>query len=798
MTDQPSVALPPTFSQSLPASIRTIALSLYILSSTFTLSAANNIFTQSAGDWNNTSNWTLEAIPVAADNTIINNDRVANVNSAVAAVAGRVLVGNQNGTSQTATLNVHSGGSLIADEMIVSAGDPAYLNVLGGDLSSNSLNLQKAAGSLNISSGTYTSINTGTRTVTTGLGVLNITGGQFIAQASSGSDLLWISNSEINITGGTVDITGGQVRFSDSPTINIIGDASTIEIDRVNAYTGTEVTFNLIFDSDGISAVKSSSWLTLGAATINIDGSNYTGPAGSFTLFSSTNLTSVSHINYTDGFEGLKASTNIVNDDLVLTLTESVLEVPAAFLDILPTTGEAPADLSNTSTSISDVYSANVPLSGSSWTSYADNPATTVLDESTSNDENDVIHGLIDHDANGSISNSFEMRIGQGGQIYSITNDDRGEAMPPQFRAQDSTKLAPWIDEAFQMVQVATSEQGNSNTDKYFLHQAGTYQYTDFMAQPFYSPSLLSGTTDPSTYVMANWVQQGHLNYTTGENQYPAKSIVYTKYRLVTGGVVEITQMAFNYGSQTLDHFNIPWGGVRRSTFPEIMVGDYNADDSVSGSFYSTPPLWNTNLNKLDSNGGWCMYAEGTSDSSAAMGVVVGHSFSPTSTDLLMTGVTPQNTPANKADHEWRNYAPLSVIRRQTVTEGDCLFARYYYVFGTVSEVKALIDDHDLVENCTVELINFLGNAGPLYQWRRSGPGAMPSLSGSDPVHINLRDRPANSSFKPVFLIQHGNDYIPTYDPYKYTDNKPYLGSTKYIGLLGYANPSFYDEDDLN
>ncbi|WP_156817241.1 hypothetical protein [Rubritalea marina] len=600
----------------------------------------------------------------------------------------------------------------------------------------------------------------------------------------------------MTIQGGVVDMSGGQVKCTNSPVISIIGDAATITMDRLNVNSPSEAaTFRFIFDQDGVSPIMTNQWMTLSHAKLEVDGSAYAGGPGTFELFKSSNLTHIGDAQVTGTFPGLQATFSKEGNSWLLNLTE-VLEYPQAFLEIMPTYGQAPLAAQG-SVDISGLFeSDSVELSRSPWTSYRDLPETA-FDESTLHDEADVAYTVIDHASSQSSEAGFRVGIGEGGQIYSIRTASGEEAIPPQNRGEGYKKMAPWIDEVFQLVQQNINKHYQSG-EKYFIHQAGTYHYIDHMEQPFYSPVLMAGRIDSNTYVMANWVQQGHLDKTTGLTMHKSESIVYTKYRVVADGVLEVSHLAHNFGADRLDFFNIPWGGVRLSTYPEVMLGDKNADGSVTGEFFESMPGFTNAASTVGplNTGGWLLYAADRNDNAEAMALVFGaKNFASHRGDVLRFGTAGGD--ASAPETEWRNYNVTEVIRYQNVDEGSSLFARYYYVFGTVAEVKQAIAQYDLEEKTTVEVVSSFSN-GPLYAWRRSAAGGMPTLSGNAPVHLELRDRPVNAHYKPVFLIQYDGDYIPTYDPYKHTNNKPYQRNTEHIGLLGYADTRQYSEADLN
>jgi len=78
-----------------------------------------------------------------------------------------------------------------------------------------------------------------------------------------------------------------------SPTeFCVIGSEATIQMAVLNqqSFRGDQGTFTFIFDENGISPINVSAFLHLATAIVNVDGSNYTGGAGSFPLIDSTSL----------------------------------------------------------------------------------------------------------------------------------------------------------------------------------------------------------------------------------------------------------------------------------------------------------------------------------------------------------------------------------------------------------------------------------------------------------------------------------------------------------------------------
>jgi hypothetical protein len=193
-----------------------------------------------------------------------------------------------------------------------------------------------------------------------------------------------------------------------------------------------------------------------------------------------------------------------------------------------------------------------------SATSYSfDWPGTNVQsswDPDITGYERGVFQAIIsytDPDPDPTGDRSWSIRIGSGGNMYSIfLHDSIGEVIPPQKHAQ-----APWIDEVQQTVSVATALNmntsmpqycpgGTANVDnnalckKYYIHQAGAYQYDGSNTNtPFFSPSLAKHCYKNSC-TFASWGTQAHVVTT-----FTSPIIYINRYTNCNNGVIEHTQM---------------------------------------------------------------------------------------------------------------------------------------------------------------------------------------------------------------------------------------------------------------
>lgn len=337
-------------------------------------SFAQHVFNTATANWSD-SVWYVnpnsgQAAPSSSDDAIVYYDRTANVVTA-GQVVNNLILGDASGLDG-GTVNVNTGGGLTiyGNTSYLGAGTGTtgtpsgsngrvgILNVNGGTLTTRgnsnfahagnayggtatltagtwnnqgTLALSTASstgkGTLNINGGTFTTSSTGYIELITGnntsRGTLNINGGTFNNTDSNGSDdpngdVLRLQSANINITTGTVNLLNIQCQLLDT-TINVHGDAATINLDKLNPLGNNE--FNFFMDSDGVSTIASSSWLHLNNGTILVDGTNYTGGEGSFTLFSSITLASLPVSATAENLNGFNAAFSQSGNDYIMTLT---------------------------------------------------------------------------------------------------------------------------------------------------------------------------------------------------------------------------------------------------------------------------------------------------------------------------------------------------------------------------------------------------------------------------------------------------------------------------------------------
>ena len=235
-------------------------------------------------------------------------------------------------------------------------------------------------------------------------------------------------------------------------------------------------------------------------------------------------------------------------------------------------------------------------------------------------DERAVFHAYLTHKS--VAERSWELRIGKGGQLYSIVSSF-GEAMPPQ------SAQAPFVDEVWQMVainsdlldrmpelgKIRVREEANS-----YIHQSGMYvgkKQAFSPKTPFYVP-LLAAREDAvaRSYAVISWGQVPTASI------HRSDVLFATQFRDLGAGVIEISYLCFNFGSFALNGLNTPWGGVRTSVFPELVLSQPDGSYRFHTPFTIDMPGTYGDIAKT---GGWAAATRNAANpASYALGLVFG------------------------------------------------------------------------------------------------------------------------------------------------------------------------------
>ena len=181
-------------------------------------------------------------------------------------------------------------------------------------------------------------------------------------------------------------------------------------------------------------------------------------------------------------------------------------------------------------------------------------------------------------------SNLFTLRMGRGGQIYSLRGPF-GESVPPSWRPENNHR-SPWNDEVWQFVAVCSRYNLLRNLEKgknkvptetlehikslpyknhYFIHNSGAYIPDNAELDSLYCPLLAVSQTSDS-YQMLNWGLVPQV-----KTMHRSPILYYTQVRDAGDGVVEMTWVVHNFSVRddiVFEHLNAPWGGTRVSSLP--------------------------------------------------------------------------------------------------------------------------------------------------------------------------------------------------------------------------------------
>jgi hypothetical protein len=427
-------------------------------------------------------------------------------------------------------------------------------------------------------------------------------------------------------------------------------------------------------------------------------------------------------------------------------------------------------------------------------------------------DERSVFHAQLGWQ--GAQGRWYDLRVGRGGQIYSLRGPF-GESVPPQVH-----EGAPWIDEVWQIVSVSHARHnrgrfpGRHAALAYFIHGSGIYLRDPQRTEPFYSP-MLASAWDPKRrrYGVLTWGQHAHV-----PTVYRSGALYYTVVRALGDGVIEVVYAVHNFGADTLDYFNTPWGGVRHTTLPVHLLSNSDGTWSPACGRFSDR---NTTVNVTET-GGWAAFVQ--SDSGDAerwgLGLVFGRDV-----DRRASGGPPATgaggSPFSATRYRWgyagdpdrpnaRDYFVAVVNSRCRVRPGETFWYRVYFVVDRMDRLAGTA--RRLVPHARFGLIVPERPVTPLVAVTPAALGLPEDGQGRGRTLFRAYAWPAEGT-RPLFLLREtatGRLYV-TDDPYRFASTapfenpypqdhpkhepyeglnvlRPYDGRTEYLGLLGYGS----------
>ncbi|ANW96386.1 hypothetical protein AXE80_08890 [Wenyingzhuangia fucanilytica] len=423
-------------------------------------------------------------------------------------------------------------------------------------------------------------------------------------------------------------------------------------------------------------------------------------------------------------------------------------------------------------------------------------------------DEKNVFLARLKHISNS--NNTWDLRIGKGGQIYSFIGP-YGEGVPPSNKSHSQ-----WNDEVWQPVSVAlTLNNGDTNDEvkegatneglKYFIHGAGTY-ITEGLDTPFYSP-LMASYYNPTekAYYVTNWGAQAHL-----PSLFKSGVLYTTKYKDIGEGILEVTYVIENFGTDTLDHLNIPWGGVRSSSLRGKFISRPGGDIEII--YGQTGTEISGDLEDIDKTGGYVIYAQYTlSASSPALGIVFGDKILKEEFNNHNLSRIYYRSAQVGGDTNPRDYTLFTTIAKIDVKPEDIFYYRIYYINGTRQEVQEKANK--IKSEVAYGFISPTVENSPMITIKSE------ELDDALNQDIQLFTSPIKGMV-PIFLMKNtttGKEYIspdlyydvdtfPFSNPYEEDSPKyetyqnrityrQYNGKIEYVRLLGYASSEDLSND---
>ncbi|MEO0477085.1 MAG: hypothetical protein AAF085_14110, partial [Planctomycetota bacterium] len=438
-------------------------------------------------------------------------------------------------------------------------------------------------------------------------------------------------------------------------------------------------------------------------------------------------------------------------------------------------------------------YSADFTASGSTWVANAD--------------ERDVFQAVIAHESKD--EHAWTIRIGKGGMIYSFLGPF-GESIPPQ------REKSVWNDEVWQLVAVSSEKLGPAQQAAqqhpklrddlrsffYFAHQSGTYNRDPLFDGTFYSPLLLERYDEATrSYTCLNWIQQAHV-----PSVWQSHLFCYQRVRDAGSGVIELSYILVNAGGETINHMNVPWGGVRYSSLPKIMVSQAGGGWEHREGEYGPADT----MTRASNTAGWIGWSAREQADSPALLLVHGDDSADGPTNIELDAASLQVDNKRPSVVRWgtaikhapeRDYSVATLAWKPTIEPGQAAYYRSYFIVGPRDEAITK----------AAELAPLAGGGRLVFDVEQ--PATVGIGKGDEEKALHAYAYPIANA-KPLLLIRNTDDnkLIVTSDPYllapsakianpmpkdhprrEIYDNRmvyrPHLAPVEFVALLGYALP---------
>lgn len=433
-------------------------------------------------------------------------------------------------------------------------------------------------------------------------------------------------------------------------------------------------------------------------------------------------------------------------------------------------------------------------------------PSTSLWAEGL--DEKQVFHAQIQHDQDE--NNSFTLRVGKGGQIYSLRGPF-GESVPPSCTGKGPSR-SPWNDEVWQFVTVCSRYNGTKALKRsgtvpesalealtalpyrstFFIHNSGAYIPDSQSIKNLYCPMLAaSSTEDQRAYRSLTW---GLVPQVRTIHRSPI--LYYNQVRDIGNGIIELTWVVHNFSARediVFDFLNAPWGGTRHTSLPHHAISLPDNTLKPRSSFFTPEkPGGTVSLRKT---GGWKIASVSEDNHASSLALVFGRDkhleeeqakakrgepYCQRGGGMLRDFLAhyPQLYDSiwkdweTRPENSFRNYDVIEMIPNMTLRPGESIWYRSFLV----------VNQHDKANSIAQSLVDDIDYG--LVEFSRSDTPRVPVYlvdskvvenppAGTEPATY-LFARPVPGSH-PVFLMEDtatGQEIIST-DLYRFVPSEP-------------------------
>ena len=433
-------------------------------------------------------------------------------------------------------------------------------------------------------------------------------------------------------------------------------------------------------------------------------------------------------------------------------------------------------------------------------------PSTSLWAEGL--DERQVFHAQIQHDQNE--NNSFTLRIGKGGQVYSLRGPF-GESVPPSCTGEGPSR-SPWNDEVWQFVTVCSKYNGLKAIQQsgdvpestleaitaipykstFFIHNSGAYVTDSRTINNLYCPMLAaSQTNDKRGYRSLTW---GLVPQVRTIHRSPV--LYYNQVRDIGNGIIELTWVVHNFSPRddiVFDFLNAPWGGTRHTSLPYHAISSPDNTLKPRDAFF--PDKKPDGTISLRKTGGWKIASASKDEDSASLALVFGRDkhleeqqakadrgepYTQRGSGVLRDFLAHYPQLYNGIWKDWetrpensfRNYDVIEMIPNLTLRPGESIWYRSFLVVNQRNDAAALAQS--LVKDVDYGLLRFSTTDTPRVPVYLVDNRVVETAAAGTQPAVHLFSRPVPGSH-PVFLLedtQTGHEIIST-DLYRFVPSEP-------------------------